>query len=394
MMLALLASFPMLCAQAQAPAHDYAKAWATVRQAIETRYYDRQKRHEEMEKLLDAAAPEAKDAKTDAEFEDAVNQMIDAFHDSHFQFYTRADQTFYVMDGLANPEKPAAMPYFGAYFGEQESGGWRVKMLLEDTSAAKAGLRVGDIVTQAEGKPFSPVDSITADDGKSVALTVLRGGQTLKMKVDVSEEPMLQAFLDASRDSERKVGPDGAFAYIHLWTLANDSFRTLLSGAVSGKFADTKGFILDLRDGFGGRPEGFADPFFRPGDTIDWEYGNFTAHEAFGYDKALVVLINHGSRSAKEVLSYILQHSKRAVLIGTTTAGNVLGTFPQSVQGWAYLEIPMVDLTVDGVRLEGRGASPDITVEPEFDSDGHDLVLQRAVEYLEAHTGGHKPPGG
>ncbi|MBK9206168.1 MAG: hypothetical protein IPL73_27910 [Candidatus Obscuribacter sp.] len=42
------------------------------------------------------------------------------------------------------------------------------------------------------------------------------------------------------------------------------------------------------------------------------------------YDKPLVVLINEGSRSGKEIIAYALQKSKRAVLVGTNTAGYVV----------------------------------------------------------------------
>jgi carboxyl-terminal processing protease len=142
--------------------------------------------------------------------------------------------------------------------------------------------------------------------------------------------------------------------------------------------------ILDIRDGFGGRPEGYGDPFFRPEANLDWVYGAGGANmkELFGYGRPLVVLINGGSRSAKEVFSAIIKKSKRAKLVGQTTAGNVLGTFPMRVADWAYLEIPMVDVKIDGKRLEGSGVEPDIRVEPEFDATGTDRVLEEGLKLL------------
>jgi carboxyl-terminal processing protease len=151
---------------------------------------------------------------------------------------------------------------------------------------------------------------------------------------------------------------------------------------VYGPLRETDACILDLRDGFGGRPEGFADPFFRPEAKLEWKSPQLSYTELFGYQKPLVVLINGGSRSAKEVLSHILKTSKRATLIGSTTAGNVLGTFPLPISDWAYLEIPMVDVITDGIRLEGKGVAPDIAVDQEFTAEGKDLYLQRAVEFL------------
>jgi carboxyl-terminal processing protease len=155
-----------------------------------------------------------------------------------------------------------------------------------------------------------------------------------------------------------------------------------LESAVSGKFADTDAFILDLRDGFGGRPERFADVFFRPDVKVNWDFGSNKNVQHFGYGKPLVVLINSGSRSAKELLSYILKSSKRATLIGTQTAGNVLGTSPNRINDWCILELPMVDVSVDGVRLEKNGVQPNIKVLDGFDKDGNDVVIGRAVEFL------------
>ena len=69
-------------------------------------------------------------------------------------------------------------------------------------------------------------------------------------------------------------------------------------------------------------------------------------------------------------------------MIGTTTAGNVLGTSPARISDWAYLELPMVDVSIDGVRLEKNGVQPDIQVQDGFDKDGKDVVIDRAVKFL------------
>ena len=93
-------------------------------------------------------------------------------------------------------------------------------------------------------------------------------------------------------------------------------------------------------------------------------------------------MINGGSRSAKEVLSYVFKKSGRGTLVGQTTAGNVLGTFPQAIGDWAYIEVPMLDVLADGVRLEGNGVVPDVAVPSEFGAGGKDLDLSAALEKL------------
>ena len=143
----------------------------------------------------------------------------------------------------------------------------------------------------------------------------------------------------------------------------------------------TDAFILDIRDGFGGRPERFFDTFFLPGSKIEWSRGGGTpTTQYFGYAKPVIVLVNEGSRSAKEVAAHLFKSSKRGTLVGKTTAGHVLGTSPMRVNDWSILEVPMVSLKVDGIDLEGHGVSPDIEVAPEFDGDGTDRILAKGIE--------------
>ncbi len=235
-----------------------------------------------------------------------------------------------------------------------------------------------------DGKPFSPVLPFKDRAGQKSTLTVRRDGHLFEKSVEVRAARGMNLFLEATRNSVRVIEHEGkSLGYIHLWTMVSDDFRNALSSAVYGRLSNTDGFILDLRDGFGGRPEGFGDPFFRPEANIEWKFGAAaTQKQLFGYGRPLVVLINEGSRSAKEVFSHILKRSRRATLVGTTTAGHVLGTSPLPIDEWAILEIPMVDVVADGVRLEGVGVSPDVEVKPEFDASGVDRVLQKGIEVL------------
>jgi carboxyl-terminal processing protease len=248
--------------------------------------------------------------------------------------------------------------------------------------AEKAGLRKSDVVLKADGKPFGPVESFRGKDGQSVTLSIKRpalgspGEMTLKVEVQSQRAP--EMFLEGSRNSARIIESGGKrYGYFHLWTMASSDFRQALMDAVSGPLKDTDGFILDIRDGFGGRPEGFADPFIGRKRTR----GSDKEEEEAIYTKPLVVLINEGSRSAKEVFTQSIKKSGRATVVGTNTAGHVLGTFPFKVSDWAYIEIPLVEVITGGVRLEKVGVAPDVLVNPQYDN-GRDLVLSKGLEIL------------
>lgn len=363
---------------------DFAPVWDKVASSIRTRYYARDTRKVEMDALLAKYEPIAKAAKDREAFDAALGDMIAEFHDSHFDYLTEDEQGYYLMDGLLRRDKAATMPQIGAWF-RKGADGYTVQMVLEGGEAARVGLRPGDLVTQVDGAPFTPVASLKGKEGNMATLTYRRGAQETTVSVKVVPTGALAMFLDASRTSTQVIERDGKkLGYFHLWTQANDDFRNALSAAVYGKLRDTDGFILDLRSGFGGRPEGFADPFFRPEATMEWKSSGMAkgVSQLFGYGRPLVVLTDRGSRSAKEILSFILKSSGRATLVGETTAGNVLGTSPYRVNDWSYLEIPMVDVTVDHERLEGKGVSPNVAVEPGFDNAGKDRILERGIEVL------------
>lgn len=366
----------------QNPAIDFAKAWTGVRSAIESRYWNREKDHDRMEKLLDRFEPIAKSAKTENEFGKAVSRMIDEFGDSHFGFFTKSDQSFYVMQSLTKQDAEP-FPEIGAWFRTSPDG-YTIQMVLEGGGAAKAGLRKGDRVVEVDGEPFTPVDSLRNKADLEAKFKVMRGGQAMTVEIPVEKVDGARLFLDATRASQRILDFGGKkYGYIHLWTMASEDQKSTLAGAVYGKFRDTAGIILDLRDGFGGRPEGFGDPFFRPEATLTWQFGaSIKINQLFGYQRPLVILINKGSRSAKEIFAYIMKSSKRATLVGERTGGNVLGTFPSPVDDWAYLEIPLVDVAVDGHRLEKVGVAPDVAVAKEFDAQGKDLYIAEALKVL------------
>ena len=358
------------------------EAWDKATRIITQGFYAKATRGEEMKKIFAKWEPKAKSAANREEFGKVMNAMIDDFQDSHFAFLGNDSQGYYLFDGLSKifaKKDGEPMPHIGAWFRATPTG-QQVQMLLEGGPAAKAGLRKGDIVVSADGTAFHPINSLK--DKSEVALTYVRKGKNTQVKVAPLVQPGIKMFLDATNRSARVIESGGKkYGYIHLWTQGGEDFVNAVHSAVA-RFQSTDGFILDLRDGFGGRPERYADPFFRPEVVLDWTIQGVQQKQYYGYGRPLVVIINEGSRSAKEVLSFILKKSKRATLVGHNTAGAVLGTTPLRLNEWAFLEVPIATVTADGVNLEDKGVAPDVYVKDEFDDAGTDLMLKKAVEVL------------
>jgi carboxyl-terminal processing protease len=98
--------------------------------------------------------------------------------------------------------------------------------------------------------------------------------------------------------------------------------------------------------------------------------------------KPVVMLVNGGTRSGREVLAYGFKKYRIGEVIGTRTKGAVLAATAFLI-GSGLLLLAVEDVRVDGERLEGVGVAPTIEVRPgQASVGGHDPQLDRAVAVL------------
>jgi S1-C subfamily serine protease len=94
-------------------------------------------------------------------------------------------------------ERPAAPPPQTAFLGasvEEAGEGIRVKEVVKDSPAAKAGLKVGDPILELNGKAVRSVrqflDALkAARPGQTVKLTIVRDGQRRTVEVQLAKLP-------------------------------------------------------------------------------------------------------------------------------------------------------------------------------------------------------------
>lgn len=358
---------------------DLGQGWSQFASAVRQTYYAKDRRKEEMERNLAEAEPRAKAAKSKAELSQIIKTMIAKFGDSHFDFMTDEEQGFYMMDAITRGNGAKKMPNIGAWF-KPAGGGWQATMIMEKGPADKGGLKKGDVVKRVGAAEFSPVTSLWTFVGKEAQFQIERNGKAMTVSMTVESANGLDMFMNGTRGSAEIIERDGLkIGYVHIWTMVRDDFRSFFQNFVLNTARDTDAIVYDIRDGFGGRPEGYIDPFFMPAVTLKWKGEVFNSEQQLGYGKPVVVLINGGSRSAKEVVAKTFKLSGRATLVGQPTIGHVLGTSPRPIGNWAYAEIPMVELEVNGESLEKNPVEPDILVEQETGPNGEDLVRERGL---------------
>src|SRR5438309_9057543 len=101
----------------------------------------------------------------------------------------------------------------------------------------------------------------------------------------------------------------------------------------------------------------------------------------------IVILINEYTHSAAEMVASFAKQNRLATLIGTRTAGEVLGGANFKLPGGYILRMPVAGwFTWQGDCIEGKGVEPDFVAENSPDSlgAGVDTQLDRALEVVKS----------
>ena len=116
---------------------------------------------------------------------------------------------------------------------------------------------------------------------------------------------------------------------------------------------DVDGLVLDLRGGWGGAQPEYAELFV--GGAPIMTYVGRDGREAFAsfrWRRPVVVLVDEGTRSGKEVVTYGLKRQGVRV-VGTRTAGALLAARGFLLRDGSLLVLAVSDVRVEGERLEG-----------------------------------------
>ncbi len=304
---------------------------------------------------------------------------------SHTAYYTPADSRYYGLLSIFKFKElragSAEIESIGADFTDDGF----VRVVFSAGPADKAGLRRGDKVLAAGGRPFHPVLSFKGRAGRPVVLKVERsaGSTPQELRVTPRKIDPGKEWLEAQQNGSRLIERDGAvIAYVPLFSCAGEQYMEALQDALGDKLRDARALVLDFRDGWGGCNPDFVNLFNDavPVLTTIPRDGKEQRYDP-SWRKPLIILINEGTRSGKEVVSYALQQHHRATLVGTRSAGAVLAGKPFLLSDRSILYLAVADFLVDGKRLEGVGVNPDAEVTTSLTyAAGADPQLDKALD--------------
>lgn len=270
-----------------------------------------------------------------------------------------------------------------------DRGAVRVISPIDDTPAAKAGIKAGDYITHIDDEQVfdmtlnQAVKKMKGRPGTKVKLTIISDGEeprtiTLKRAIIKVESVKYEekSIAGADDDTNEKIG------YIRISDFGATTAKELNKALEKLEKKDVIGYVLDVRNNPGGYLTAaidVADAFLDAGEIVSTRgkrktdiERNFAKAGDLANGKPVVVLINHGSASASEIVAGALQDNGRALVMGSQSFGKGSVQQQKPLGDGTAIHITIARYyTPSGRSIQNEGITPDIE------------VLQSKIEVLE-----------
>lgn len=297
----------------------------------------------------------------------------------------------YAIEGMLNGLDPHSVYLKGERFDELNEGttgsfsglgmevvmeGGFVKVVtpIDDTPAAEAGIKTGDLIIRMDGKTVAGLslsettERMRGETGTKITLTILRESEPDPFDVVLTRAVVRLASVKRQRLSD-------SIGYIRVTQFQIATAENLRKELK--QLRDSKGFeglILDLRNNPGGlltSAVSISDTFIDEGlivstkgrdSSSDQEYRATPSDLLDG--KPIVVLINGGSASASEIVAGALQDHGRALILGTDSFGKGSVQTVLTIAEKEAIKLTTARYyTPSGNSIQAAGITPDVVVE-------------------------------
>jgi C-terminal processing protease CtpA/Prc len=383
--------------------------------------------YDEWAKRFDERLPSLLGGDT-SEFEDGVRKALAELGSSHTVFYHERTNRL-----LPQHSINATIRAFGPD-GQQH---WHFLDVFDDGPAQLAGVKPGEMLVAVDGTPYTPpkMPPFRIGETHKIAVSSALGENPREITVSIpfrkgtKDRPPI---VEPKSPIHRVAGPKTGFLKIPFFPGPTGiSFANALDVAIRDlKSQGCDRLIIDLRGNIGGSlgfarfasylcagripighsltPNRLSKGYTRdalprvPMPRTTPEFVLALARFAFR-DKSVMlltqglgpqpfhgrvaILVNEWTNSAAEMLASFASENRLATIVGTKTAGNVLGAVNQRVGAGYWVRVPVFGwYTPNGRCLEGQGVSPDIEadVDPSSLDAAIDQQARRAAEVLDA----------
>ena len=277
-----------------------------------------------------------------------------------------------------------------------------IMSIVDDSPAAGADVRAGDIIMEVEGESMmgltlsQVVGRIKGRDGTPVEITFYREGETEYLVKTIIRGEAIQD----TNVSSGTLKDDERIGYIFIKEFDDASTEQFVEALeILREEEEIEGLIIDIRGNPGGNLSSVVEICrnLLPEGIIVYEEdknGNRKEFRCEGdkeIDIPMVVLVNGYSASASEILAGAIQDYNKGTIIGTTTYGKgIVQTLRSLGDGSAIKYTKSAYFTPSGKSVQGVGVEPDIVIELDeeaYRSDGEDSQFNKAVEILQTKMG-------
>lgn len=307
----------------------------------------------------------------------SIAGMIGSLHDPYSTYLTPKE--------FKGFDQPASFAGIGVSV-DPKPAGLQIVRVFDSTPAQRAGLKVGDLIVAVNGRSLHKLPPNT-----SVALIKGPPGTDVRLAIKSPKAPARTVTVTRATISEPVVASamrtvhGVKLGWVYLATFSEGSHGEL-HDAVSGLLKQgARGLVFDLRaDGGGLVSEArLIASIFIPSGTIVTTRGRAqptivltAAGGAMPTQVPVVVLVDHDTASASEIVTAALQDHHRATVVGTHTYGKGVFQELEPLSGGGAIKITVGEYyTPNGRNLggsgvkEGAGVTPEVLVSKGVDAE-------------------------
>jgi carboxyl-terminal processing protease len=277
---------------------------------------------------------------------------------------------------------------------------------IDDTPAAKAGVRAGDYISEIDGVEVrgmtlnDAVEKMRGLVNTPIKLTILREGADKPIEMTIVR--------DVIKVKAVKYRVEDDVGYMKVTSFTEKTYDDLEAAIAAIQKAvpedKLKGYVLDLRLNPGGlldQAVSVSDAFLDRGEIVSTrgrdpkDVTRFDSRPGDDIDgKPLIVLVNGGSASASEIVAGALQDHRRATVVGTRSfgKGSVQTIIPLGENGALRLTTALY-YTPSGKSIQGKGITPDIKVDQPLPEELAGADVSRGESDLKGHIKGAEENG-
>ncbi|HEU0198613.1 MAG TPA: S41 family peptidase [Nevskiaceae bacterium] len=268
---------------------------------------------------------------------------------------------------------------FGGLGIEVTSGDGVIRVVspIDDTPAAKAGIKPGDLIVKINDTAVSglsltdAVNIMRGKPGTKITLTIIRKDAPKPIVVTITRE-----IIHVKSVRSKMLEPGYGYLRISQFSAnTGDAVRQNVKDLEKQAGGHLKGLILDLRNNPGGvltAAVTVANTFLDHGDIVSIRGRDPDSNHVWKaqpgqklYGGPMVVLVNGGSASAAEIVTGALKDDRRAVVVGSRTFGKgSVQTIMPMANGTALRLTTARYYTPNGQSIQGEGILPNVEFQP------------------------------